>query len=145
MLSSYKAVGIFEEWEVSMELFNATIKSPVRSWDAHLFLNQGFGQLGREALLQWAYLSPDLNAALASDIVLYDVSYAIQGDVNRGSLQNGSMSSGSVLAFFARLAGLGCTFQGPPTVAASGPRKQPRLYGFIGNKLNTTLTKTITH
>jgi len=86
MLSSYKAVGIFEEWEVSMELFNATIKSPVRSWDAHLFLNQGFG-----------------------------------------------------------LAGLGCTFQGPPTVAASGPRKQPRLYGFIGNKLNTTLTKTITH
>lgn len=77
MLSSYKAVGIFEEWELSMQLFNATVKSPVRNWNANLLLNQGVADFGREALLQWAYVSPDLNVALASDIVLYDVRFAM--------------------------------------------------------------------
>lgn len=70
---SYKAVGIFEEWELSMRLFNATVKSSVKNWEVNVALNQGVDDFGREALLQWAYLNPDINIALATDILLYDV------------------------------------------------------------------------
>lgn len=72
-MASYKAVGIFEEWELSMQLFNATVKSSVRNWGAGMSLNRGVADVGREALLQWAYVNPDINVALASDILLYDV------------------------------------------------------------------------
>lgn len=72
-MTTYKAVGIFEEWELSMQLFNATVKSSVRDWDGNTSLNHGVADFGREALLQWAYVSPDIHVELATDILLYDV------------------------------------------------------------------------
>eukprot|EP00904_Undaria_pinnatifida_P005211 jgi/Undpi1/181/HiC_scaffold_1.g00178.m1 len=75
ILSSYNAVGIFEEWDLSMDLFNATVKSSVRSWDATVFLNGGVVPGERAELLEWAYLSPEINVALAADMMLYD--YAV--------------------------------------------------------------------
>lgn len=72
MISSYVAVGIFEEFELSMQLFNATVNSSVRNWDAGMWLNHGEHSFGRDALLQWAYVSPEINIALAADIMLYD-------------------------------------------------------------------------
>lgn len=65
-------MGIFEEYDLSMQLFNATVKSSVRNWDAGMWLNHGVHDFGRVSLLQWAYLSPELNAVLAADILLYD-------------------------------------------------------------------------
>ena len=72
MLSSYNAVGIFEEWDLSMQLFNATVKSSVRDWDSTMNLNGGVEIEGRAELLEWAYLSPEINIALAADMMLYD-------------------------------------------------------------------------
>lgn len=76
MLSNYTAVGIFEEWELSMQLFDATVKSSVRRWDANVSLNHGVDVVGRDSLLQWAYISPEINVALAADILLYE--YAVE-------------------------------------------------------------------
>ncbi|CAM9632784.1 unnamed protein product [Scytosiphon promiscuus] len=72
MLSNYTAVGIFEEWQLSMQLFDATVKSSVRKWDAGVSLNHGVDLVGRESLLQWAYVSPEINVALTADILLYE-------------------------------------------------------------------------
>lgn len=77
MLASYQAVGIFEEWDLSMQLFNATVKSSVRSWDRSLALNPGLASPARHALLEWAYLSPEVNAALRADILLYEFALSI--------------------------------------------------------------------
>lgn len=77
MLASYQAVGIFEEWNLSMQLFNATVQSSVRSWDNTLALNQGLMTADKRALLDWAYLSPEVNAALRADILLYEFALAI--------------------------------------------------------------------
>lgn len=71
ILSSYTAVGIFEEWALSMKLFNATVTSPVRNWDATVVLNGGIMPEGRAELLEWALLSPEINAVLAADLTLY--------------------------------------------------------------------------
>lgn len=71
MLSTYKAVGILEEWDLSMQLFNATVKSSVREWGATMNLNGGIELEGRAELLEWAYLSPAINEALAADLMLY--------------------------------------------------------------------------
>lgn len=32
MYHAYVQVGILEHWDLSMELFNARVKSPVRDW-----------------------------------------------------------------------------------------------------------------
>lgn len=77
MLSNYTAVGIFEEWELSMQLFDATVKSSVRRWDARVSLNHGVDHVGRESLLQWAYTSPEINVALAADILLYEFAWDV--------------------------------------------------------------------
>lgn len=77
MLSSYNAVGIFEEWDISMQLFNATVKSSVRDWGTTENLNAGVQLEGRAELLEWAYLSPEINMALAADMMLYDFALSL--------------------------------------------------------------------
>lgn len=77
MLASYQAVGIFEEWDLSMQLFNANVKSSVRNWNGTLVLNQGYMDPERRRLLEWAYMSPDLNAVLRADILLYEFALSI--------------------------------------------------------------------
>ena len=77
MLSTYKTVGIFEEWELSMQLFNATVKSSVRDWDSKLSLNHGVEPEERAELLEWAYLSPEINTAVAADMMLYAYSLSL--------------------------------------------------------------------
>lgn len=77
MLLKYAAVGIYEKWDMSMQLFNATIKSSVRSWDSSLLLNAGITTPERDEVLRWAYLSPEINIALAADILLYDYALSV--------------------------------------------------------------------
>ena len=77
ILSKYNAVGIFEEWDLSMQLFNATVKSSVRDWDAAMLLNGGIMPEGRMDLLNWTYLSPEINVALAADMMLYDYALSL--------------------------------------------------------------------
>lgn len=62
---------------MSMELFNATVKSSVRNWDAALLLNGGIMPERRAELLEWAYLSPEINVALAADMMLYDYALSL--------------------------------------------------------------------
>lgn len=77
ILKSYTAVGIYEEWDVSMKLFDAKVPSSVRKWDADTMLNRGAQSSARNALLQWAYTSPDINIALATDLILYDFALSL--------------------------------------------------------------------
>lgn len=68
---TYTAVGLMSEWELSMELFDATIKSPVRKWNHHETHNPGTESPEREALLKWAHVDPELRSILAADLLLY--------------------------------------------------------------------------
>lgn len=71
ILLTYKAVGIFEEWALSMQLFDARVRSPVEKWDANLATNPGVQSPAREALTQWAHDSPDVHGLLSADIHMY--------------------------------------------------------------------------
>lgn len=78
------AVGITEHWELSMQLFDAVVESPVRKWDAELLRNPGQTSSKRDEVLQWAYQSPEIRLALAGDLVLYDIALDIfKGQTNR--------------------------------------------------------------
>lgn len=55
-----------------MNLFDATVTSSVRNWDATMSLNHGDVSPDRASVLEWAYLSPEINVAVAPDILLYD-------------------------------------------------------------------------
>lgn len=68
---SYTAVGVFSEWELSMDLFEATITSPVRQWDHRVYYNPGSQSPEREALLDWARGDPELYDILSADLLLY--------------------------------------------------------------------------
>lgn len=54
-----------------MQLFDATVTGPVSQWDAEKAVNIGLRTPEREALLDWAHISPDLCALLAPDLLLY--------------------------------------------------------------------------
>lgn len=41
LLALYKAIGIFEHWDLSMQLFDATVVSSVREWRSSGALNPG--------------------------------------------------------------------------------------------------------
>lgn len=60
-----------------MELFNAKVKSPVRQWNASVTANQATQSSERQALLDWAYESPELNSRLAADLMFYEYAVAI--------------------------------------------------------------------
>lgn len=69
-LKSYAAVGIAEHWELSMALFGAKVKSPVRKWNPDLVSNSGSKSERKENVLEWAYLSPELHGVIAVDLLL---------------------------------------------------------------------------
>eukprot|EP00904_Undaria_pinnatifida_P005222 jgi/Undpi1/182/HiC_scaffold_1.g00179.m1 len=71
IMLTYTAVGLMSEWELSMQLFDATIKSPVRKWNHHEAHNPGVESPEREALLKWAHVDPELRSILAADLLLY--------------------------------------------------------------------------
>eukprot|EP00752_Nemacystus_decipiens_P004779 g4350.t1 len=86
ILASYTAVGILEHWDLSMELFNARIRSPVRDWKvtpvhlAHLGVhraNTGVYSELRQQIRRWARTSPDIHAVLAPDLILYNFAVEI--------------------------------------------------------------------
>lgn len=77
MLLKYTAVGIFEERELTMKLFDATVRSPVREWSTQEHANPGHRSVEREKVLAWAYESPDIRRVLAGDLLLYDMAFAI--------------------------------------------------------------------
>ncbi|CBN74365.1 expressed unknown protein [Ectocarpus siliculosus] len=77
VLLSYTAVGIFEEWELSMELFDAVISSPVQQWGGEEAVNPGPKSSEREMLLRWAHSSPEIRQAVGGDLLLYDLALSI--------------------------------------------------------------------
>ncbi|CAM9119149.1 unnamed protein product [Laminaria digitata] len=77
VLSTYTAVGIFEEWELSMRLFDAKVKTPVQNWDVNLAANRGNQSAAREDLRDWAHTSVKLHTMLAADMLLYDYALAV--------------------------------------------------------------------
>ncbi|CAM9181376.1 unnamed protein product [Scytosiphon promiscuus] len=85
-LATYTAVGILEYWDLSMELFNARIKSPVKDWKAtpehlrHLGVhkaNVGISSEVRTQVSQWAHMSPALHATVATDMLLYQYAVSV--------------------------------------------------------------------
>ncbi|CAM9540281.1 unnamed protein product, partial [Hapterophycus canaliculatus] len=76
-LLNYVAVGIFEEWELSMRLFDATVSSPVQEWDSGEAVNPGPRSREREMLLRWAHSSPEIRQAVGGDLMLYDLALSI--------------------------------------------------------------------
>lgn len=77
LLLTYNAVGIFEYWELSMQLFDAKVKSPVETWDASVSHNPGVSNDAREELLTWARSSPELHSLLSADVHIYNFSKAV--------------------------------------------------------------------
>ena len=65
ILLSYKAVGINEQWSLSMELFDVRVKSPVERWDAEYTRNTGVKAPGRAELTEWAHNSSELHDLLS--------------------------------------------------------------------------------
>lgn len=72
IMRTYTAIGIFAHWELSMKLFDATIMSPVQSWDFRVAYNRGFLSDERRTLTRWALLEPEIHQLLAADILLYN-------------------------------------------------------------------------
>lgn len=70
-------MGIAEEWELSMKLFDAAVKSPVRTWDPELLRNPGSESNLRNKVLTWAHDSPEIAVIIAADIMLYDIAKEI--------------------------------------------------------------------
>ncbi|CAM9504714.1 unnamed protein product [Laminaria digitata] len=77
ILSTYTAVGIFEEWELSMRLFDAKVQSPVRLWNEKFKSNSGSRSGARDELLNWAYTSVEVHTMIAADLLLYDYALGI--------------------------------------------------------------------
>lgn len=61
-----------EEWDLSMQLFDAVVQSPVQSWVSTQARNIGTNPDRREEVLQWAHQSGALRDILASDLALYE-------------------------------------------------------------------------
>lgn len=70
-------MGIFEEWDVSMRLFDAKVVSPVEHWVSTQTANVGPQSEKRNTLLRWAHSSTSIRAAVAGDLLLYDLAVSI--------------------------------------------------------------------
>lgn len=70
-------MGIFEEWDVSMRLFDAKVVSPVKHWISDRPTNVGPQSEKRNTLLRWAHSSTGIRAAVAGDLLLYDLAVSI--------------------------------------------------------------------
>lgn len=77
ILGTYTAVGILEHWDLSMQLFNARVKSPVRDWQNIVKSNAGTLSGLREEISRWAHTSPEIHRTLATDMLLYDYAMSV--------------------------------------------------------------------
>ncbi|CAN0366243.1 unnamed protein product [Ectocarpus sp. 6 AP-2014] len=77
ILAGYEAVGIMEHWELSMELFNARVRSPVREWNRFKQKNPGATSGLRDQVLQWAHENPAIHRVLGADMLLYSFALSI--------------------------------------------------------------------
>ncbi|CAB1106377.1 unnamed protein product [Ectocarpus sp. CCAP 1310/34] len=80
ILAGYTAVGIVEYWDLSMQLFNARVRSPVREWNSTLHINAGKPSGLRAEVLQWAHDSPAIHRQLGTDMLLYSFALSIFKD-----------------------------------------------------------------
>ena len=60
-----------------MQLFDAKVTTPVQHWNASMASNKAAHSEERQALLDWAYSSPQLQTALAADVALYEQAVAV--------------------------------------------------------------------
>lgn len=86
---TYQAIGVMEYWDLSMELFQAKVKSPVRDWRQKNHVNEGLDSASRKEISQLAHMSPQIHRALATDLLLYDYAlslFKIQTNVTLGTV-----------------------------------------------------------
>ncbi|CAB1104435.1 unnamed protein product [Ectocarpus sp. CCAP 1310/34] len=77
ILAGYTAVGIMEHWDLSMQLFNARVRSPVREWNVFKQRNPGVMTGLRDEVLQWAHKSPAIHRVIGTDMLLYSFGLSI--------------------------------------------------------------------
>lgn len=77
ILGSYTAVGILEHWDLSMQLFDAKVRSPVRDWQNIHKSNPGKLSGLRDHVYQWAHMSPQIHRIMATDMLLYDYALSV--------------------------------------------------------------------
>ncbi|CAM9248505.1 unnamed protein product [Ectocarpus sp. 4 AP-2014] len=77
ILGGYTAVGIMEHWDLSMQLFNARVRSPVREWNVFKQRNPGIMSGLRDEVLEWAHESPAIHRVLGTDMLLYSFALSI--------------------------------------------------------------------
>lgn len=77
ILGTYTAVGILEHWDLSMQLFDARVRSPVRDWVNISKSNPGKLSPVRDEVTRWAHLSPEIHRVLATDMLLYDYAMSV--------------------------------------------------------------------
>ncbi|CAN0296788.1 unnamed protein product [Ectocarpus sp. 6 AP-2014] len=77
ILAGYTAVGILEHWDLSMQLFNARVRSPVREWNTTLHSNTGVVSGLRYEVLQWAHDSPAIHRLIGADMLLYSFALSV--------------------------------------------------------------------
>lgn len=77
ILGSYTAVGILEHWDLSMQLFDARVKSPVRDWQHISKSNPGQLSGLRDEVSKWAHMSPEIHRTMATDMLLYDYALSV--------------------------------------------------------------------
>lgn len=77
IISGYAAIGIMEHWDLSMQLFNARVRSPVRDWNVFKQANPGKMSGLRDEVLKWAHTSPEIHRAIGTDMLLYSYSLAV--------------------------------------------------------------------
>ncbi|CAB1096178.1 unnamed protein product [Ectocarpus sp. CCAP 1310/34] len=66
-----------EHWDLSMQLFNARVRSPVREWNSTLHSNAGLQSGVRHEVLQWAHNSPAVHRLVAADMLLYTFALSV--------------------------------------------------------------------
>lgn len=77
IIGSYQAIGILEHWELSMQLFDAKVRSPVSDWQIIQISNSGKKSELRDAVHKWAHMSPEIHSILATDMLLYDYAFSV--------------------------------------------------------------------
>lgn len=77
ILGTYTAVGILEHWDLSMQLFDARVKSPVHNWQDIQKSNPGKLSGLRDEVYQWAHMSPEIHRVMATDMLLYDYAVSV--------------------------------------------------------------------
>eukprot|EP00903_Cladosiphon_okamuranus_P012283 g11519.t1 len=77
ILGSYIAVGILEHWDLTMQLFDARVRSPVKDWQKIQTSNPGQQSRLRDDIYQWAHMSPEIHRIMATDMLLYEYALSV--------------------------------------------------------------------